>query len=288
MFKDISLYIDNNKVDFEYEINKDKVIIKTIDELEIGKNLKIFYDENIYEIKLNNSTKFSKGKAGEIFINLDIKKLSFSVILKNNLFETKLASSMQQLIEELDKLNVLEEGLLKNEKGRSLSLFGKDLDKVEEYYGNVYSTLYKGSFAQVAQAQRHRTIDYQIEMLDKKEYFVPPIILDDQTLVNEWLNDMEYVKDVNPQGEIVKVSEMGKYEDFVLKCKERLCSEAQLEIMLQTKENLIKYKKELEKSNNPLALNIEKYSHGARCTFPDFCCAEDCKIKEGKTLIRKI
>lgn len=61
MFKDISLYIDNNKVDFEYEINKDKVIIKTIDELEIGKNLKIFYDENIYEIKLNNSTKFSKG-----------------------------------------------------------------------------------------------------------------------------------------------------------------------------------------------------------------------------------
>ena len=92
----------------------------------------------------------------------------------------------------------------------------------------------------------------------------------------------------NPQGEIVKVSEMGKYEDFVLKCKERLCSEAQLEIMLQTKENLIKYKKELEKSNNPLALDIEKYSHGARCTFPDFCCAEDCKIKEGKTLIRKI
>lgn len=90
-------------------------------------------------------------------------------INQNNLFETKLASSMQQLIEELDKLNVLEEGLLKNEKGRSLSLFGKDLDKVEEYYGNVYSTLYKGSFAQVAQAQRHRTIDYQIEMLDKKD-----------------------------------------------------------------------------------------------------------------------
>ena len=84
MFKDIWLSIDNNKIEFEYEIDEDKVIIKTIDELEIGKNLKIFYDENIYEIKLNNSTKFSKGKAGEIIINLDIKKLSFSVILKNN------------------------------------------------------------------------------------------------------------------------------------------------------------------------------------------------------------
>lgn len=98
MFKDISLYIDNNKVDFEYEINKDKVIIKTIDELEIGKKLKIFYDENIYEIKLNNSTKFSKGKAGEIFINLDIKKLSFSVILKNNFFVKSVYKYINKLI----------------------------------------------------------------------------------------------------------------------------------------------------------------------------------------------
>ena len=98
MFKDISLYIDNNKVDFEYEINKDKVIIKTIDELEIGKKLKIFYDENIYEIKLNNNTKFSKGKAGDIFINLDIKKLSFSVILKNNFFVKSVYKYINKLI----------------------------------------------------------------------------------------------------------------------------------------------------------------------------------------------
>ena len=98
MFKDIRLYIDNNKVVFEYEIDKDKIIIKTIDELEIGKNLKIFYDENIYEIKLNNSTKFSKGKAGEIFINLDIKKLSFSVILKNNFFVKSVYKYINKLI----------------------------------------------------------------------------------------------------------------------------------------------------------------------------------------------
>ena len=98
MFKDISLYIDNNKVVFEYEIDKDKIIIKTIDELEIGKNLKIFYDENIYEIKLNNNTKFSKGKDGEIFINLDIKKLSFSVILKNNFFVKSVYKYINELI----------------------------------------------------------------------------------------------------------------------------------------------------------------------------------------------
>ena len=97
MFKDIKLSIDN-KVDFEYEIDKDKVIIKTIDELEIGKNLKIFYDENIYEIKLNNSTRFSEGKAGEILVNLDIKKLSFSVILKNNFFVKSIYKYINKLI----------------------------------------------------------------------------------------------------------------------------------------------------------------------------------------------
>lgn len=98
MFKDISLYIDNNKVFFEYEIDKDKIIIKTIDELEIEKKLKIFYDENIYEIKLNSNTKFSKGKAGEIIINLDIKKLSFSVILKNNFFVKSVYKYINKLI----------------------------------------------------------------------------------------------------------------------------------------------------------------------------------------------
>lgn len=107
-------------------------------------------------------------------------------------------------------------------------------------------------------------------------------------LVDEWLEDMQMVKGVTPQGELVQISEAGKYEDFILKCKERLCTAAQLEIMLQTKETLLKYKKALEQANSPLAQDIEKYSHGARCTFPDFHCTSDCKFPEGKTLVRKI
>ena len=206
----------------------------------------------------------------------------------SNDFERNLSSSMQELLEGFADVNVLEEGLLKNEKHRSLSMFGKDLDKKEEHFGDVYSTLYKGSFAQFAQAHRHRTLDYQMEMLNEKEYFIPPIIADDQMLVDEWLGDMQVVRNVNPQGELVKISEVGKYDDFILKCKERLCSAAQLEIMLQTKDTLLKYKKALEESNSPLSKDIEKYSHGARCTFPDFNCSSDCKFSEGKTLVRKI
>ena len=206
----------------------------------------------------------------------------------SSIFEKKLSSSMRELLECLDALNVFEEGLLKNEKYRNLSIFGKSLDKKEDYFGDVYSCIYKGSFAQLAQAHRHRTLDYQMEMLDEKEYFIPPIIADDQMLVDEWLGDMQMVSMVNPQGELVRISESGKYEDFILKCKERLCTGAQLEIMLQTRKTLLKYKKYLEESNSYLAENIEKYSHGARCTFPDFKCSADCKFIEGKRLIRKI
>lgn len=137
MFKDISLYIDNNKVDFEYEINKDKVIIKTIDELEIGKNLNIFYDENIYEIKLNNSTKFSKGKAGEIFINLDIKKLSFSVILKNNFFVKSVYKYINKLINKDILINEIK--IFLNSKGGKK--YKKDLNILLENIENKDKSL---------------------------------------------------------------------------------------------------------------------------------------------------
>ena len=137
MFKDISLYIDNNKVDFEYEINKDKVIIKTIDELEIGKNLKIFYDENIYEIKLNNSTKFSKGKAGEIIINLDIKQLSFSVILKNNFFVKSIYKYINKLINKDILINEIK--IFLNSKGGKK--YKKDLNILLENIENKDKSL---------------------------------------------------------------------------------------------------------------------------------------------------
>ena len=206
----------------------------------------------------------------------------------NDNFEYNLSKSMQEFINCLDKLNVLDDRLMTNEKHRSLSLFGKNLDKRQEYFGYVYTTNYYGTYSELAQAQRHRTLDYQIEKLNDKKYFIPPIIADDKALVAEWLNDIYSVKNVTPQGEIILINESGTYDNFILKCKERLCSAAQLEIMLQTKETLLKYKKALEDKNNPLALDILKYSHGARCTFPDYQCPKDCGFKEGKTLTRKI
>lgn len=206
----------------------------------------------------------------------------------NNDFDKKLIISMNEFITELEKLNVLDERLMNNEKCRSISLFGEDLSNKEDYFGYIYTTTYKASFAELAQAQRHRTIDYKINLLNNKEYFIPPIIKDNSTLVEEWLNDINSVKNVFPTGELILVNETGKYEDFILKCKERLCTSAQLEIAMQTRETLLKYQKSLIENNDPLKNDIKKYTLGARCTFPDFKCSEDCNFKEGKTLIRKI
>lgn len=204
------------------------------------------------------------------------------------LFEKKLAVYMQEFIDELTRVNVLEYGLMTNDKHRRLSLFGKELDKKEDYFGDVYYTTYNASFAELAQAHRHRTLDYQMELMDEPGFYIPPIIAGDKSLADEWINDMYSVKDVHPQGELVRVSEAGKYEDFILKCKERLCSCAQLEINDQTRWTLWKMKAYLEETNHPLKEDIEKYTHGARCTFPDFDCSSDCKFKEGKTLSRRI
>ncbi len=203
-------------------------------------------------------------------------------------FKSDLSSSMENFLSELDRLNILIPGLMTNDKNRSFSLFGSNLDKKKDYFGDVYSTNYKVSFAELAQAQRHRTLDYKMERTDEKEYFVPPILENDPVLVNEWLNDIESVKDVTPIGELVLVNENGNYENFILKCQERLCTAAQLEIMRQTRDTLLKYRDALKESESPLYDDIEKYTHGARCTFPDFECSKPCKFKEGITLTRKI
>ncbi len=206
----------------------------------------------------------------------------------NNGFDSKIALYMKDFVSELERLNILDEGLMRNEKHREISLFGDNLSDRQIYFGEVYSTLYKGSFAQMAQAQRHRTVNYQIERLRDKEYYVPEII-DYSYLKDAWLKDIESVSEVVPQGEMVLIHEMGTYDNFIKKCKERLCSSAQLEIMRQTKETLEQYRLNLIANHNSrLYKDICKYSYGAKCTFPDYECTEQCGFKEGINLTRKI
>ncbi len=289
---------DNSVIteDEEYLYNK----WCTIFEKEIKKQYKdIFPDNKIKKLAQENARYLvTVFMPTEMIYTTSLRQINYiaswmlNFIKYNNKteFEISLCNYMKNFVEKLDRLNILEYRLMTNDKHRKLSLFGENLEKSEEYFGNVYNTTYKASFAYLAQAHRHRTIDYQMEITKDKNFFIPPILLENKTLLDEWLNDINKISDKNiiSQGRLILINECGKYEDFILKCKERLCTCAQLEIMLKTKEILEKYKNELENANNPLKDDIIKYSRGARCTFPDFDCKSDCKFNESKILIRKI
>lgn len=204
----------------------------------------------------------------------------------NDHFQKTLAKSMLDFIDELNKLNLLEKDFMTNYKERNLSLF-KTREK-EEYFGDVYTTNYSASFVALAQLQRHRTIHYEMDYTNDLGYYIPPILRDDPILVNEWLQDLKSVQEIYPLGKLLEVTEQGKYEDFILKCKERLCAEAQLETCNITKQTLEKYRIALEDNEHPLKDDIVNYTKGARCTFKDFTCIKDCKNSKGKRLVRKI
>lgn len=205
----------------------------------------------------------------------------------NDYLEKNLSLCMQDFIKELDRLNVLDKRLMHNSKNRNISLFGKDLEKREEIFSHIYSVNYEASYASLAQAQRHRTLFYQMERMDEKKYFVPPILNKKEEYIKEWTQDIKSVSNVVPQGEIILINETGTYDNFILKTKERLCTAAQLEVMKATRDTLLKYKDSLEKNDHYLKEDIKKYVKGARCTF-GYNCTKKCNFKEGITLEREI
>ncbi|MBQ7798104.1 MAG: hypothetical protein IJ371_03175 [Clostridia bacterium] len=165
-------------------------------------------------------------------------------------------------------------------KNRKLSLIGSMI-KPEQYFGDVYSVSYEGTFAQLAQAQRHRTIDYNMTLLDEPKFYVPPIIRSSKELTTEWIKDCEKQTSVFPQGLLININEFGRLDWFIQKMKERKCTYAQLEIAQQTDLILKKYVEELRAKNHPRAEELALYTKGSRCTFPDYKCPSPCGFKEG-------
>lgn len=191
------------------------------------------------------------------------------------------------LIEFRNMFKDYEQELLDDGKQRSLSLFAK-VERKEEW-GENYCCNYMATFAQVAQAQRHRTLSYEITIPKSSEatFFVPPIIRD-TPLEEEWLKDIKSLAVHYPQGMLVKVNERGTVENFILKCKERLCGCAQLEIAIQTQKTLEQYIKNTKETNSRVYEYLLPYSNGARCTFPGYKCAKPCIWGAKNAFTRKV
>ena len=186
-------------------------------------------------------------------------------------FNIKLKPVLKEFIEKTSFAYV--DSLNSDLKGRKLSLFASR--KRKEEFGENYSTNYKVTFPELAQAQRHRTLYYEITIPEEKEYYVP-IIIRNTELEKQWLEDMKSLETNYPQGMLIEVNERGTAENFALKCMERLCGAAQLEIALQTKETLNKYIENTKNTNEEVYEFLKQYSSGARCTFKGWKCNSPC------------
>lgn len=202
-------------------------------------------------------------------------------------FETKLANTMVEFCNAVPE-ELKFPALNADAKGREISLFRK-ISGSNEYFEDIYSTSYLGSWAMFAQAQRHRTLHYQIALDDscklngKQMFYIPTILAHNQDWGREWADDLVSIQDTYPQAQLIRIYECGTYQNFLLKCYERLCGCAQLEITHQTWRTLNRY------HDSRPDLITDDFMRGARCTFPHFKCNNVCVWRGGwNALTREI
>ena len=201
-----------------------------------------------------------------------------------NEYITKLTPCIDEFCQAINQLNLFDPELANDGKNREIAFFEKYPKK--EYFGSVYSTNYKGSWASFAQAQRHRTINYEISIPFTQEFYVPKIIQNTQKLKQMWLDDLKSIAHLHPQAELININERSFPECFVLKAKERLCTAAQLEVMQQTKQTLEKY---IEQCDDPyVTAQLQAINNGARCVNQNYKCNQPCGFKQGIDLSREI
>lgn len=203
----------------------------------------------------------------------------------NTDFNVQLKPYLQQFIDNVSEYIIPE--LNSDVKMRKISIFDDRKNRKEEF-GENYCTTYEGTFAELAQAQRHRTLQYKMSLLDNVKFYIPKIIEENNELKQEWLKDINSLADLYPQGMLININERGTVENFVLKCKERVCGCAQLEIMNQTYEILQKYIENTKNSNEDVYNYLLPYSKGVRCTYPGFKCTSPCMWGAKNSLTRNI
>ena len=221
---------------------------------------------------------------------INLRQLNYLMYMMENFiknseptpFNNRMVEVFKEFVKELEPYKV--QDLIPEGKNRNLSLFGAERQKEEEF-GENYCTTYYGSFAQLAQAHRHRTLKYEMFMLKDPVFFIPPI-LEDESLIKMWLHDIRSVARNFPQGTMLRITERGTLEDFVLKCRERLCGHAQLEIMNQSLYTLFKYYNIT--GNKYVKRYLSDYRNKAKCAFPYGTCKHPCTFGPKNSLTRLI
>lgn len=204
-------------------------------------------------------------------------------------FNTRLRDELKKLVDQVNELLGDQSDFIcdnKSEYFRFMPVQATgEMYKPKEYYGEVYTTRYYASFACVAQEQRHRTVRVRINCsgTNPREFgiYVPEIIRGTEYQIL-WQNHFEELAEAGiwPQGTLVEVVEQGLLEDHVLKCKERMCGRAQLEVM-RVNENITKHficSDDLEEAGIKILEKIaDEDNILTRCEYEGFKCKEGCK-----------
>lgn len=257
---------------------------------ELLKDINNYYNSSVYEFRQKQMSRF--------LIPLEKTVKTFLEEFKNTLGITEMIipNNKSRYLYLLRYLRYPEEKPISND------------GKHYPYYGDVYNTVYDMSFAAFGQEQRHRTLKHRIIYPTIGNYsfnpfYIPPILDNEFSLKTEWIDDWNSLlgsttEDVY-QGEYVSVIESGHFEDFILKCEERLCSRAQLEICRQTGETLLCFIENAENLSGLYRMELQDWvtvdllvygniTPKNRCNACRFKCKEGCKSKDINPLDRII
>ena len=233
--------------------------------------------------------------------------------IKKNQNSSEFFNKLIPYCEELQqKLFPITEGIVGNHKNSRLGfmpqVYGYDIPMVTEYnkdgvvtgqFGNVYQVNYLASLAYLAQAQRHRTLHYEMSE-PTGGCFTPPILIDgklpaeyaDRDLVMEWGADYFELKHEFPQCSLVEVYESGSAANFFLKCKERLCGRAQLEITNTTAAIMEKFIAAKDVLSHEYRDMLDECTPDGcvvpKCGFAGYKCKEPCRWGKVNGLTRLI
>ena len=240
----------------------------------------------------------------QAFLTADyLERLSRDCRELTDSFSSRLGSSAGELAgllrEQLGEMRVADN---KNQYFRFLEYqhSKREATPKKEIVGDSYTLVYTGSLAILAQIQRHRTLRYSMFFDGNPERFgfYIPTIVKEAGFSEEWLRDISSVAYCIPQGTLVRITEQGIFEDFALKCKERLCGRAQLEVTKNTEASVWKFIKGAESlcEVNQELLTAITYTPAdggtmqpcARCMFRDFVCTEGCRFGAKEALARII
>lgn len=195
---------------------------------------------------------------------------------------------MEEFINQLNELDVLDEDFFSNRKQIKLSLFADDNPfsgiNLPNSYGPSFSYNFNPSFASFAQFHRHRSLRFEMQLMDNFECYIPPILESYDNLKEEWIKDMNKVLEYYPQGQLIRANINGSLYSLINYVgKERACQCAQLEthdIYLYSMLSDIYDGLRTNPNYISLAKELEPYLGKERCMQKTYTCPKSCHFAD--------